>query len=144
MYDPPMTLTMIYSIEGIETVFSVPNIPLNNAYFMALQAAGVQESQIDENEFIDGEWKCVGFSCVRDIFRETDTENIVVARREELDTDSFLYLVLYRYEEEDFDDCDTVSMVSSTDVEEEEEDNYQEEDHTVYTVYTPPPISSSG
>ena len=151
MYDPQMTLTLIYSVEGVETVFSVPNIPLTHAYYTALQAAGVQAID-DADEFIEGEWNCIGISCVRDVFRETDAENIVVVRREEPASDSFLYLILYRYEEEeeeeeedDVDDYDTVSIVSSTDIE-DEDDNYQEEeeDQTVYTVYTPPPISSSG
>lgn len=129
MYDPLMTLTMIYSVEGTETVWNFPNIPLTHAYTMALQAAEIQTVS-DNDEFTDGPWKCIGFSCVRNIFRETDADNVVVVRREETETDSFLYMVLYREEEDGENENDIVSVASSTDIDEVEQIHYE--------VFTPP------
>ena len=148
MYDPPVTLTLIYSVNDIETVFSVPNIPLTEAYQQAITCAHIPV--IEDNDFEYNEWKCIGFSNVRDVFRFTDADDIVVVRREDIHLNSYIYFVIYRYEEEVEDQgenvpfplqasdytSDTHSDVSSITVE--------EEDNEIYDIYTPPVTHVAG
>ncbi len=124
MYNPPVTFTLVYVVGDVETVYSLPNIPLTLAYEKALECAFLPSfdelytCDIEDCHFTYNQWLILGFPVLQYALRYTDAENIAVIRRECEETNTALYFLISHYDEQD---DETISVASSTDAEESED-----------------------